>query len=237
MIISTHQPYFIPFPGFFHKARQSDIFVILDTVQFPQGTTWISRNRLKNDQGMLWLTVPVWKKGLGLQPIREVKICHAFRWVAKHLVSLKFAYARAPYFTEHMSFVEDTYQARFENLIDLNMTFIHYLFRQLKIDTEIKLLSELGIRAAGNQLLVEICRQLEASVYLAQPAAGRYLDSELFQKEGLQIQFIKPPACVYPQLWGPFIANLSAFDLLFNCGPKAQDILLPKSCMKINEKF
>ncbi|MGD9090852.1 MAG: WbqC family protein, partial [Desulfobacterales bacterium] len=64
MIISTQQPYFIPYPGFFYKAWQSDVFVILDTVQFPQGTTWTSRNRLKNDQGALWLTVPVWKKGL-----------------------------------------------------------------------------------------------------------------------------------------------------------------------------
>lgn len=226
MILSTNQPYFIPYSGFFYKARQSDVFVILDSVQFPRGTTWITRNRLKNDQGPLWLTVPVWKKGLGLQYIHEVRICHAFRWAAKHLASLKFAYAKAPYLTDHLPFVEDTYLARFEKLIDLNMAFIYYLLRQLKIRTEIKFLSDLGIQAAGNQLLVEICRQLGASVYLAQPAAAKYLDSGLFQKEGIQIQFIKPPAWVYPQLWGPFIPNLSALDLLFNCGPKAHDILI-----------
>jgi hypothetical protein len=224
MIVATHQPYFIPYPGFFCKARQSDIFVILDSVQFPQGTTWTSRNRLKNDQGTLWLTVPVWKKGLGLQPICDVRICHAFGWVAKHLASLKSAYARAPYLADHLPFIEDTYQARFEKLIDLNMSFIHYLFRQLHIDTEIKLLSELGIRTTGNQLLVDICHQLRASVYLAQPAAAKYLDGGLFQKEGRQIKFIKPPAPVYPQLWGPFIANLSVLDMLFNCGPKAKEI-------------
>ena len=237
MIISTHQPYFIPYPGFFYKARQSDIFVILDTVQFPQGTTWISRNRLKNDQGTLWLTVPVWKKGLGLQRICDVRICHAFRWVTKHLASLRSAYARAPYVADHLPFIEDTYWTRFEKLIDLNLAFIHYLFRQLHIETEIKLLSELGIQSSGNHLLVDICRQLSASVYLAQAAAVNYLDSSLFQKAGLQIQSIKPPVWIYPQLWGPFIGNLSILDMLFNCGPKAQDILLPKSCMKINEQF
>lgn len=231
MIVATHQPYFIPYPGFFYKARHSDIFVILDTVQFPRGTTWISRNRLKNDQGTLWLTIPVWKKGLGLQSICDVRICHAFGWVAKHLASLKSAYAKAPYAAAHLPFIEDTYQARFEKLIDLNMRFIHYLMRQLNIDTEIKLLSELGVQTAGNQLLVDICHQLGASVYLAQPASAKYLDGGLFQKEGLQIEFIKPPAWVYPQLWGPFIANLSVFDMLFNCGPKAQDIFLPKSCI------
>jgi hypothetical protein len=151
MLISTNQPYFSPFPGFFYKAYLSDVFVILDTVQFPRGTTWISRNRFKNDQGTLWLTIPVWKKGLGLQRIHEVRICHEFRWVAKHLASLKSAYAKAPYFADHMPFLEKAYLARFEKLIDLNLAIIRYLFRKLKIDTEIKLLSELGIQTTGNQ--------------------------------------------------------------------------------------
>jgi hypothetical protein len=171
------------------------------------------------------LTVPVWKKGLGLQRIHEVRACYAFRWVSKHLASLKTAYARAPYFGDHLPFIETTYQKRFEKLIDINLAFIRYLFRQLRVETEIKLLSELGIKSAGNQMLVEICRRLGASVYLAQRAAAKYLDRGLFQKEAVEIQLIKSPACVYPQLWGAFISNLSAFDLLFNCGPKAHDIL------------
>ncbi|MDX1708637.1 MAG: WbqC family protein [Desulfobacterales bacterium] len=237
MIVSTHQPYFIPYAGFFYKARQSDMLVILDNVQFPRGTTWVSRNRLKNDQGTLWLTVPVWKKGLGLQSIREVRICHAFRWVAKHLASIRCAYARAPFLSDHMPFVEDTYHERFEKLIDLNLSFIRYLMRELNIDTEVKLQSELGIQTSGHQLLVDICRKMGASVYLAQPAARKYMDSELLHKEGLRIEFLKPTVWIYPQLWGSFIANLSVFDMLFNCGPRAQEILLPKSCTKINEKF
>lgn len=225
MIISTSQPYFSPFAGFFYKAHLSDIFVILDNVQFPRGTTWISRNRFKNDQGTLWLTVPVWKKGLGLQRIQEVRICHEGRWVSKHLASLKAAYARAPYFGEHLPFLESAYLSRFEKLLELNMELIRYLFQELKIKTKIKLLSELGVQTSGNQMLVEICQRLDASVYLAQQAAAKYLDCGLFQREGVKVQLIKPPACVYPQLWDAFISNLSSFDLLFNCGPKAHDIL------------
>ena len=106
MILSANQPYFSPFSGFFHKAHLADIFVVLDQVQFPLGTTWLSRNRFKNDQGTLWMTVPVWKKGLGLQGIDEVKICHEGRWAKKHLESLKSAYGKAPYFKDHLDFVE-----------------------------------------------------------------------------------------------------------------------------------
>ena len=45
MIVSVNQPYFAPFPGFFRKAALSDILVLLDNVQFPRGTTWMTRNR------------------------------------------------------------------------------------------------------------------------------------------------------------------------------------------------
>jgi hypothetical protein len=225
MIVSTNQPYFLPFAGFFYKAHLSDVFVILDSVQFPRGTTWTSRNRFKNDQGTLWLTVPVWKKGLGLQRIDNVRICHEFRWAVKHLQSLKSAYARAPYLDDHLPFIETTYRTGFEKLIEFNMAFIRYLFRQLKIETEIKLLSDLGIQATGNRMLVEICRCLGASVYLAQAAAAKYLDCGPLRKEGVEIRLVKPPGYVYPQLWGAFISNLSAFDMLLNCGPRAHDIL------------
>jgi hypothetical protein len=168
---------------------------------------------------------PVWKKGLGLQRIQEVRICHEGRWVSKHLASLKVAYARAPYFGEHLPFLESAYLSRFEKLFELNMELIRYLFQQLKIKTKIKLLSELGVQTSGNQMLVEVCQRLGASVYLAQQAAAKYLDCGLFQREGVEVQLIKPPTCVYPQLWGAFVSNLSSFDLLFNCGPKAHEIL------------
>ncbi|MBW1702349.1 MAG: WbqC family protein [Deltaproteobacteria bacterium] len=36
---------------------------------------------------------------------------------------------------------------------------------------------------------------------------------------------MRPISWHKPQLWGPFIPNLSAFDLVFNCGPKAHTIL------------
>ena len=225
MILSTQQPYFFPFAGFFYKAHLSDVFVILDSVQFPRGTTWMSRNRFKNDQGTLWLTVPVWKKGLGLQRIHEVRICHEFRWVFKHLASLKSAYAKAPYFADHISFIENTYLARFEKLIELNRAIIDYLLRQLKIDAQIKLLSELGIQSAGNQMLVEICQKLGASTYVAQATAAKYLNPILFDQAGIKLQFFKSPTLVYPQLWGAFVSNLSILDLLFNCGPRAHNIL------------
>jgi hypothetical protein len=225
MIVSAYQPYFAPFAGFFAKALQSDILVLMDTVQFPRGTTWLTRNRFKNDQGTLYLTIPVWKKGLGLQRIHEVRICNEGRWAQKHLASLRSAYRHAPFFEDHEPFVERLFTERFERLIDFNLSTIRYLMTHLLIPARVVLLSELAIDAREPRLSVEICKDVGADRFLAQTSAEKHLECQFFEKAGISLQFITPRPPVYPQLWGPFIPSLSALDLLFNCGPRAHDIL------------
>jgi len=225
MIVSAYQPYFAPFPGFFTKAMHSDILVLMDEVQFPRGATWLTRNRFKNDQGTFFVTVPVWKKGLGFQKITDVKICYERPWARKFMASLEASYAKAPYFENHLGFLEDIFSDRFERLIDLNVEIIRHLMRHLQIPARVVLLSELGIEATEPRLTLDVCKKLGASHFLAQRSAGKYLDPTIFQSAGIQLMLFNARAPVYPQLWGAFIANLSVFDLLFNCGPAACDIL------------
>ena len=100
--------------------------------------------------------------------------------------------------------------------------------KQLSFGQTGQVASDIGVKETGVGLLIEICRHFGASTYLAQKSAGRYLDEKVFQKAGIQLEFFNPPAPVYPQLWGDFIPNLSTFDLLLNCGPKASDIVLDR---------
>jgi hypothetical protein len=229
MILSAYQPYFAPYPGFFAKAARSDIFVLLDAVQFPRGTTWLTRNRFKNDQGVLWMTIHVWKKGLGLQRISEVKICHEHRWAGKHLESLKSAYAKAPFFEDHLPFLERLFRKGHEKLVEFNMELLRHVMGHLGIAPRVVLLSELGIESKEPRLSVEICKQVGAGTFLAQSGAKKYLDAGVFQREGISLEFFSPRPLVYPQLWGEFFFNLSALDLLFTCGPRAGRILCSRS--------
>jgi hypothetical protein len=228
MIVSTYQPFFCPFPGFFYKAHLSDIFVILDTVQFPRGTTWLTRNRFKNDQGTLWLTIPVWKKGLGLQKIHDVRICRERHWAKKHLLSIKSAYAKAPYLEDHLDFIEGIFASHVDKLVDLNLYIIRYIMKYLRIHTPITLLSELGIEGKGTPLIVEVCKKTGADHFLAQPSTKKYLEAEPFSDSNIMLQFVNSPSLVYPQLWGAFIPHLSILDMILNCGPKTRDIVIKK---------
>ena len=225
MIVSAYQPYFAPFPGFFAKALLADVLVLLDAVQFPQRTTWLTRNRFKGDQGELWMTIPVHRSGLGLQRIDVVRISRGGNWPRKHLASLKAAYARAPFFEEHLPFLENRFGDVPETLIDLNLAVIRHLMAQFEVAARIVLQSELGIVDREPRLSVEVCRALGGRIFLAQRAAGKFLGPEPFAAAGIEFRAVALHPQVYPQLHGAFIQNLSAFDLLFTCGPKAPAIL------------
>lgn len=225
MIVSTYRPYFAPFPGFFQKAMVSDILVLLDSVQFPRGTTWVNRNRFKNDHGVYWMTIPVWKKTLGFQKINEVRICKEGAWAAKHLASLKAAYAKAPFFEDHEPFFEGLFSEMPELLVDMNLMIFRHIMYHLAIRTRVVLLSELAIPDKEPDLTLHICRELGADCFLAQASASKYLPGHLFEGWGIELRCLRARPVVYPQLWGPFIGNLSVLDLLFNCGPKAKRVL------------
>lgn len=171
------------------------------------------------------MSIPVWKKGLGLQKIDEVQICYDRNWVDKHLESLKSAYAKAPYFEDHLAFMERLYKKRLTRLIDFNLQIILYILEQLKAKTRVTLLSELHVDAKEPILPVQIAVRLGATHFLALGGARKHLDENAFEEAGIGLRFMKPKPPVYPQLWGSFLPNLSTLDLLFCCGPKAGRIV------------
>jgi len=225
MIVACHQPYFMPWPGFFAKAMKTDLLVLLDNVQFPLGSSWMSRNRIKTKDGQLWISVPVLRKGRGLQQIDQVEIFNERNWGKKHCQRLAYAYHHAPYFPDHRPFFEKVFQGNWAHLVKLNLEILGYLRDALELKTPFQLNSELGVKARGTELLVKICQKVGAKVYLSSAPGRKFLDQKMFQKAGLEVRYFnyRPPA--YPQLWGPLLPNLSTVDLLFNCGPKSREII------------
>ena len=68
MIISIHQPQYMPWLPFFDKIDNADAFVYLDNVQYHKNGVQ-NRNKIKTASGAQWITIPVKKSGL------ETKIC------------------------------------------------------------------------------------------------------------------------------------------------------------------
>jgi hypothetical protein len=107
MIVSVHQPQYLPWLGYFDKIDRADVFVLLDTVQYKKNE-WQNRNRIKTAQGPQWLTVPVTYRYP--QRICEVGVNGRERWQHRQRQALATNYRRAPHWGMLEDFFEDLFR-------------------------------------------------------------------------------------------------------------------------------
>jgi hypothetical protein len=213
-MIAIHQPNYLPWLGFFDKARIADTFVLLDNVQYPKGSV-INRNKIKTKKGVIWIIVPVHHGRNSL--INEVTTTDT-GWEENHWKTLLFNYSRASHFDEFSRFFKDLYSKRWNRLVEMNETVIQYLLRSFNLHPRIVRASDLSVRGKGSRLLVDICKTLGDSEYLSGSGAKDYLDLTVFEREGITVKLQRFTSPTYSQLFGEFVPDLSAVDYLFNCG-------------------
>lgn len=231
MIVSVHQPHYLPWLGYFDKITKSDCFVFLDNVQYKR-REYQNRNKIRTRDGWAWLTVPVVSSGLRNQLICDVRIDNDSRWQERHRRSLEVSYGKAEFFRSYASFLEEVYTQRtWERLIDLNVCVIRYILKELAIDTPLYFESDIGTREKGTQRIIEICRDLKADTYLSGTGGRAYLEEERFAQEGIDLRYQTFQHPVYSQRFAgdeSFVPNMAAIDLLFNEGPGSREILEKK---------
>jgi hypothetical protein len=220
MRVAIHQPQYLPYLGFFHKLVHSDVFVLLDRVQF-QKNGLQNRNKIKTRQGWQWLTVPVLHE-FG-QSISQVRLNSRVPWTRKHYNALVTNYSRAPYFEQYASSLSDILAYSHDGLCSLDCMLLFWMTELLQAETRVVLASELPVNGGGSELLVSICRSLGAKRYLSGPGGARYMDLSLFEQAGIRVDFQHFEPEVYPQQFpdAGFVPNLSVVDALFNCGPQS----------------
>ena len=116
------------------------------------------------------------------------------------------------------------------HLIDTNKAFIKLVYDLLGLKTKLVFLSDLPQFAElrKNELIAAICRHFSADSYLSGIGGRAYNKPEIFEKQGIKLEYLDYQPIEYPQLWGSFIPNLSIVDMLFNCGAKGTRKLLLK---------
>ncbi len=222
-IVAAHQPNYLPWIGYFHKILKSDMFIILDHVQFSH-RGFINRNRVKGPHGAVWLTVPV--RVHGRMRIMDVSIDNTRDWNRKHASTLKAFYAKAPYFEDIYPVLQEVYDSHWENLAELNIEIIMRLATLLNIKRKFVRSSTLNPQGKKMEMIIDLCKKVNATVYFSGRGAMKYQDPKTFEENGIQLVYQEFEHPVYPQRFGEFIPNLSIVDMLFNIGvEKTREIL------------
>jgi hypothetical protein len=225
--IAIMQPTFIPWAGYFSLIDRVDEFVFLDSVQFDK-RSWQQRNKIKTNDGSIWLTVPVISKGLNSQVINDVNILHegGKNPLDKLKRSIQQHYSKSEYFSFVAENILNIFDQRELSLSNLNISLILRISELIGIKTKFLRSSEMSCAGTQASLLLDICKKTSASAYVSPPGSKNYLEkTDVFKLAKIEIIYHDYEHPTYKQLNGNFIPYLSIIDLISNEGHQTLDII------------
>lgn len=223
MTVAILQSNYIPWKGYFDIIAACDIFVIYDEVQYTKND-WRNRNKIKTQNGLEWLTIPVKQEKLS-QAIFESN-ASVNNWAKKHISAIQTNYGKAPFFNQYKEQIFDLYLKSGSNLSEINRLFLQEICHLLSIKTKIIDSRELKLEGGKVERLVDACKKLNADIYLSGPSAKNYIQEELFNQNKIEIKWMDYSGYKeYHQLFPPFEHGVTILDLIFNEGPNARKFL------------
>lgn len=225
MIVSINQPAYLPWLGYFDRIVKSDIHIVLDHVQFEKNS-YVNRNKIRSNNSDILLTVPVKTKNkFGNLKISNIEIDNNISWRKKHWKSIETNYSKSKFFSDHYYFFNKVYTMEWSKLFNLIEFINSYLLKVLNIKTKILRSSELEPKANKANLILELCKKVEAKKYISGPLGRNYLDQKAFEHYGINLQFQDYLHPTYKQTFDGFESHMSIIDLLFNHGSDSLNIL------------
>ncbi len=220
-IVAIHQPNFLPWLGYFNKIAMSDVFILLDDVQFQKtGGCWSNRVKLFIGGAPNWVTVPVVRSYHGTRLITEIEINNTTAWRIKMLRAIQHSYSRAFHFVDVFPVIESLISVNAPNLAEFNCHVITQIVQRLGLAAD-KIIRSSSIPVAGTATdrLIALTRAVGGTAYMCGGGATGYQEDQKFAEAGIGLvyqNFLHP---VYPQKGiSEFIPGLSIVDGLMNCG-------------------
>jgi hypothetical protein len=218
--IAVLQSNYIPWKGYFDIINSVDEFIFYDEVQYTKND-WRNRNKIKTQNGIQWLTIPVRQESLH-QKISEVKVSMN-NWPEKHWRTFVTNYSKANAFKTYRDRFEKFYTTiQTEFLSEINQQAIGFINGLLNIKTVIKNSTTYRLSEGRNERLLDLILQAGGTEYISGPAAKSYIDENLFNEAGVKITWMDYSGYKeYHQLFPPFEHGVSIVDLILNEGDNA----------------
>ncbi len=216
MKVAIHQPNYLPWTGYFKKMALSDVFVILDTIQFSKDS-YTQRTKIRTKDGWMWLTIPIEKEG-HFKPIKDVQLPRDTKWLKKHMTSVVSNYSKSKFYDR--DFIENYYAMEHKTLQEFNEAGLFYLKKKLGINAKVVRASELDVDPdlKSTDLILDIVKKTGGDTYISGAGGEKYMELSKFEAEHIQLEFSRFQPSEYAQRWEGFEPYMSAIDLLFNAG-------------------
>lgn len=219
MIVSAHQPHYLPWIGYFNKIYLSDVFMIMDNMTYTN-KGYINRNRIITKKGVQYLSVPLIKPHGINTKINELIIdnrAHSI-WNEKHLRSLIHNYSKRIGFNDFFPIIENILMTKFEKFFDLQFDIIVSILSYLNIEVDIQLASTKNTSGCKEKdLFLNIINDSKCDkMLLGLGASNSYVDFDYIKLHGGKLVYQNFEHPLYPQKTKQFYKGVSIIDLLFN---------------------
>ncbi len=223
MIVAINQPTFLPWLGHFALIDQVDTYVLYDDVQLVK-QSWGTRNRIKTQQGPLWITLPIKhnKKFKDLK-FNLTEIQNELNWKKKIFKTIQNSYRKTIFYQPVIEWFESIFFNDYKYVGEININFIKELCLRIGINTKFIKSSELKSKDGEKDVrLVKICKELNINKYLSPIGSYNYIEIKSpggeFTKNNIELKYQNYVHPTYQQLYGDFVSHISILDLLFNVG-------------------
>ena len=191
MIVTAHQPNYLPGESVLAKVAAADAIIWLDEVQLSRGG-WTNRNRMPDGS---WLTVPL-EHGDQPQPVNRARIAEHDNWRLRHCRTLAQHYGEEA--TEELrAEIERPYRL----LVGLNLALLEHLVGhragwrfQSHLDggrAAIAVSDDRAELAPISQRLAMMVQEIGGTSYLSGPSGRNYLDETPFYVLGIAVDYFE----------------------------------------------
>ena len=214
MIVSIHQPGYWPWLGMLDKIAKSDLFILLDNVDVKRNS-YQYRNLFYCEGKAKYLSLPVNKSSR--ERLNKLSFKN-YDWRNIHLNKLKSYYSKARYFDELNRELDAMYNEEWDSPVNFILETMIFAMKYLDIKTEVRRASEFVTNEKKGKLILELCKSVNANVYLSGKGAMSYMQevADDCWKEGINILWQEFSHPEYEQLSGfNFVSGLACLDMFF----------------------
>lgn len=219
-----HQPYFLPWMGYFSKLIYADKFIVLDNVFFSK-RKYIDRVQMINTKGdTMWIGLPV---GQHFEVACNKIHYSDKRAVNKIIKSFYASYSKARYFKQNIAQIEQALNDSFDNsdlLSDINISIIKklLLIMELKIP-QIIYCSQFPEISDATERIIMLCNETKCNALISGSEGVEKHDYEKVINNGIDV-YIQDYYNNHPMYYQTrrtklgFAKGLSVIDCIFNEG-------------------
>jgi hypothetical protein len=184
-----HQPHYLPWLGLIAKIACSDIFIVLDNVQFEKNG-WQNRTRYSTAIGLKFLTLPVRQEGVISKniSIREIELANR-NAAAKHWKTLLQRYGKRPGWLRIEERLKAILLDDHERLFPLCQMTTDLTLEIFRLKPKIILASTLSVVGKKGDRIVSLVKAVQGTHYLSGVGAKNYLDPAVFDRASLGLSF------------------------------------------------